>query len=253
MAERKKQNQREKQLEEEQARRALLQEALEFLMPEGRAQRACNALVDTLGGLDGIFAAPEAALREISGVGPEVARFLRLVIRLSQAYLEERSWNLIRIYDTLSAVEMFRPKFLGRNTEAVCLMLLDGRGRMVYNDVICEGSFSEVPLQVRKLLRLCIDYQVDEVYLAHNHPSGVALPSQNDLLVTDRLLVALNSIDTVLCDHIIFAGDSYFSFLEGGILGRQESIMRQAQEDEARNTRLLEARIRDQKERQVSQ
>ncbi len=231
---------------EEEKRRKVLQETLSYVLPAGEAERTCKQLLDTLGSFDGIFCAPEEALREIPGLGEETARFLRLVIELSQAYLEERSWNLQRIYDTPSAVEMFRPKFLGRKTEAVCLMLLDGRGRMIYNDIICEGSFSEVPLYLRQVLRLCIEYQVDEVFLAHNHPSGVAFPSQNDLLMTDRLLVALEGISVYLCDHIIFAGDSYYSFLESGVLRRQEDIMRQSQMDEFEATRKLESRIRGQ-------
>ena len=231
---------------EELQRRRVLRETLSCLLQEEEAEAVCARLLEAFGSFDGIFCAPEEVLREIPGVGEKTAHFLRLVIRLSQTYLEERSWNLRRIYDTASAVEMFRAKFLGRKTEAVCLMLLDGRGRMVYNDIICEGSISEVPLYLRQVLQLCMEYEVEEVFLAHNHPSGVAFPSQNDLLVTDRLLVALDSINVVLCDHIIFAGESYYSFLSSGVLTRQEDIMRQAQVDETESVRKLETRLRGQ-------
>lgn len=225
-------------------RRKLLRQALQYVLPAGDAERACEGLLSAFGSFDGIFAAPEEILRAVPYMTEDSARFLQLVIRLSQTYLEERSWNLRRIYDTASAVEMFRCKFLGRKTEAVCLMLLDGRGRMVYNEIICEGSLSEVPLYLRQVLQLCIEYKVEEVFLAHNHPSGMALPSQNDLVVTDRLLIALNSINVVLCDHIIFADESYYSFLESGILTRQEDIMRQAQLEETEEVRRLESRLR---------
>lgn len=225
-------------------RRRLLREALGYVLPENEADRACDSLLSAFGSFDGVFAAPEEVLRAVPGMTAEAARFLQLVILLSQTYLEERAWNLQRIYDTASAVEMFRHKFLGRKTEAVCLMLLDGRGRMVYNEIICEGSLSEVPLYLRQVLQLCIEYKVEEVFIAHNHPSGMAVPSQNDLVVTDRLLIALNSINVVLCDHIIFADESYYSFLESGILTRQEDIMRQAQLEETEEVRRLEARLR---------
>lgn len=225
-------------------RQRILREALGYVLPQGTADRACESLLSAFGSFDGIFAAPEEVLREMPGMTADSARFLQLVIRLSQTYLEERSWNLQRIYDTASAVEMFRHKFLGRKTEAVCLVLLDGRGRMVYNEIICEGSLSEVPLYLRQVLQLCIEYKVEEVFLAHNHPSGMAMPSQNDLVVTDRLLIALNSINVVLCDHIIFADESYYSFLESGILTRQEDIMRQAQLSETEEVRRLESRLR---------
>lgn len=233
---------------EELQRRRVLREALACLLPEPEAETVCARLLEAFGSFDGIFCAPEEVLRDVPGVGEKVAHFLRLVIRLSQTYLEERSWNLRRIYDTPSAVEMFRPKFLGRKTEAVCLMLLDGRGRMVYNDIICEGSISEVPLYLRQVLQLCMEYKVEEVFLAHNHPSGMAFPSQNDLLVTDRLLVALDSINVALCDHIIFADESYYSFLGSGVLTRQEDIMRQTQYEETETVRKLEARLRGQNE-----
>ena len=235
-----------KESPEELQRRRVLQETLACLMSEEEAEQVCARLLKTFGSFDGIFCAPEEVLRDTPGVGEKTARFLRLVIRLSQTYLEERSWNLRRIYDTPSAAEMFRPKFLGRKTEAVCLMLLDGRGRMVYNDIICEGSISEVPLYLRQVLQLCMEYEVEEVFLAHNHPSGVAFPSQNDLLMTDRLMVALDSINVVLCDHIIFADESYYSFQSSGVLTRQEDIMRQAQLDETESVRRLESRLRGQ-------
>ena len=235
-----------KESPEELQRRRVLRETLSCLMPNEEAEQVCVRLLKAFGSFDGIFCAPEEVLRDTPGVGEKTARFLRLVIQLSQTYLEERSWNLQRIYDTASAVEMFRAKFLGRKTEAVCLMLLDGRGRMVYNDIICEGSISEVPLYLRQVLQLCMEYEVEEVFLAHNHPSGVAFPSQNDLLVTDRLLVALDSINVALCDHIIFADESYYSFLSSGVLTRQEDIMRQAQLDETESVRRLETRLRGQ-------
>lgn len=232
-----------KQEQEELRRMELLQKALRCVLPPKRAEQACGALLASFHTFDGIFAAPPEVLREIPGLGEDGADFLQLVISLSQTYLEERTWNLQRVFDTASALELFRPKFLGRRAEAVCIMLLDSRGRMVYNDVICEGSFSEVPLHLRQVLQLCIAYQVDGVFLAHNHPSGMAAPSQNDLLVTDRLLVALQGINVALCDHIIFAGDGYYSFLESGVLGRQQSIVRTAQAEEVKQVQRLEAHL----------
>ena len=97
--------------------------------------------------------------------------------RAGPAYLEDSSRDLKHVYDTDSAVELFRPKLLGRTTEAVCLMLLDGQARLLYNDILSEGSISAVPVYIRRLLQLCIRYDAQHVLLAHNHPSGVALPS----------------------------------------------------------------------------
>lgn len=227
--------QRETALEEE--RRRLLEAALGYVLPKGQAQKACASLLDTFGSFDSILAAPEEVLRRSAAGGPEVAEFLALVVRMCKAYLEERSWKLQRVYDTASAVDLFRPKFLGKNTEAVCMMLLDGRNRVLYNDVICEGSVSQAPLHLRQILQLCIEYHADDMFLAHNHPSGVALPSREDLLVTDRLMSALSSIGATLCDHIILAGDSFYSFRGSGMLKRQDDLVRTVQAGEMESVR----------------
>lgn len=219
----------------------LLREALSYVMPEPEAEKACRTLLQALGSLDGVFAAPEEVLGQI--LGPEGAGFLRLVIRLSQTCLEERSWNLRRVYDTASAVEVFRSKFLGRKTEAVCLMLLDSLGRVVYNDIICEGSASQVPLYLRRVLHLCIEYNVENVFLAHNHPSGMAVPSSNDMIITSRLLTALSGIGADLCDHIILADDNYYSFLDSGMLREQELLVRESQAKIMEDLRKMEKRL----------
>ncbi len=225
-------------------RRELLAETLNYVLPKDKAKKTCQALLNAFGSFDGIFAAPEEILKSLPDVGPETARFLRLVIRLSQEYLEERTWDLQRVYDTPSAAGAFRPKFLGRKTEAACLMLLDGRGRIVFNDMICEGSVDQVPLHLRMVLRLCIEYGAADVMLAHNHPSGVAFPSFGDLSVTYRLIAALESIGARLRDHIIFADDSYYSFCASGALDQQVKIVLTAQANGMESIRELELKLK---------
>ena len=134
-------------------------------------------------------------------------------------------------------MDLFRPKFLGRTTEAVCLMLLDGRGRLIYNDVLSEGSITAVPIYIRRLLQLCILYDAQNVLLAHNHPSGSAAPSRNDITATRQVEMALESIDATLNDHIIFAGEDYLSFAKSGWLINVKRDVRLRRREELRTTR----------------
>ena len=225
---------------EEAEHRKLLQGALGYLLPGPKAEEAVDALMERFGGFEGVFLAPEEELERT--VGRQAAGYLRLTTQLAKAYLEDKSRDLKRVYDTNSAVELFRPKFLGRTTEAVCLMLLDGRGRLLYNDVLTEGSISSVPIYIRRLLQLCIRYDAQHVLLAHNHPSGSAAPSRNDITATRQVEAALESIDATLNDHIIFAGEDYLSFAKSQWLNVVKREVRQnrkrqlqaAQEEEQR-------------------
>lgn len=111
--------------------RTLLQEALSFVLPERQAQRFTAMLLERFGSFAGVFLAPEEELAALLGE-KRAPRYLRLTTELARAYLEDSSRDLKHVYDTDSAVELFRPKLLGRTTEAVCLMLLDGQARLLY-------------------------------------------------------------------------------------------------------------------------
>ena len=75
-----------------------------------------------------------------------------------------------------------------------------------------------MPLYVRRLVRLCIDYDADSFLLAHNHISGSVQPSKQDILTTKQLELALGCIQVRLRDHIILTERDQFSFFESGLL-----------------------------------
>ena len=99
---------------EEEARRRLLRDSLEFVLPAQQVPEAVQMLWDRFGSFEGVFLAPEEALAAV--LGPEGARYLQLTMELARACLEDKSRDVKRVYDTDSAVELFRPKFLGRKT-----------------------------------------------------------------------------------------------------------------------------------------
>ena len=220
----------------------LLQEALSFVLPERQAQRFTAMLLERFGSFAGVFLAPEEELAALLGE-KRAPRYLRLTTELARAYLEDSSRDLKHVYDTDSAVELFRPKLLGRTTEAVCLMLLDGQARLLYNDILSEGSISAVPVYIRRLLQLCIRYDAQHVLLAHNHPSGNAAASQNDIVATRQVEMALESIDATLNDHIIFAGDDYHSFAKSGWLWTAKREVRRQRQEELQASREEEREI----------
>ena len=222
--------------------RTLLQEALSFVLPERQAQRFTAMLLERFGSFAGVFLAPEEELAALLGE-KRAPRYLRLTTELARAYLEDSSRDLKHVYDTDSAVELFRPKLLGRTTEAVCLMLLDGQARLLYNDILSEWSISAVPVYIRRLLQLCIRYDAQHVLLAHNHPSGNAAASQNDIVATRQVEMALESIDATLNDHIIFAGDDYHSFAKSGWLWTAKREVRRQRQEELQASREEEREI----------
>ena len=145
-----------------------------------------HALADRFGSLSAALSAPMELLTQVDGVGERTAILLHLVPQIAQkARLADLKRDLAlntreRVGDYL--LELFSRE---RN-EAVYQVCLDGKGKLLACRRLGEGSASAVNLDVRKIVQNAIVFCACSVILAHNHPSGVALPSQEDHTATLR-------------------------------------------------------------------
>lgn len=199
-------------------------EVLCFILRVLRADTKEESLADALLGrfetLAGVLDAPAEILLETPGMDARVAGALCAYPDIFRAYTESKQLVRTRIVDTACAFEAVRRKFLGRKTEIVVLLLLDSKGYLQYIGVVSEGSVRGVPVYIRDIVRLCLLYGADAVYLAHNHPSGNCAPSKQDITATKEIELALSSIDVVLSDHFIFTDEDFLSLRATGVLQR---------------------------------
>ena len=79
-----------------------------------------------------------------------------------------------------------------------------------------EGEITAAVISPRRVVEVALAEKASSVVLAHNHPSGVAIPSHEDVMVTQRLAAALAAVDVVLVDHLIVADDDYVSLVQSG-------------------------------------
>ena len=108
--------------------------------------------------------------------------------------------------------------FAGEKHEVIYQLGLDRKCKVLFCKKLGEGSVGSAALDMRKLVENAILNDASTVVLAHNHPSGVALPSQEDYAATDRAKAALATIDVVLSDHIIVADGEFVSMADSGWL-----------------------------------
>ena len=207
-----------REIAEEKERIKLLKEALGFVLPQEEAEKAVESLQGVMGNFVNMATAPEEQLAKLPNMTKEAARFLHLTVELAKACMEGEAGRMKRIMDFRSSLDVLRPKFLGLKTEAVAVLLMDGNRQLLYSGILNSGSVSAVPLYVRQLVKLCIDFDAQEAVLAHNHPSGNVTPSQEDIIATERIAMALRDIDVSLNDHIIITGDDEVSFLKSGLM-----------------------------------
>lgn len=196
----------------------VLELLLYYAIPQGDVNPLAHELMDRFGSLSGVLSAPVELLTEVKGVGERTAVLLRLSLLIAQrAHLTDMRQELV--LDTRKQVGSYLLELfsLERN-EAVYQLCLDGKGKLLTCKRLGEGSVSAVTMDIRKAVQNAILCSASSVILAHNHPSGIALPSQEDLAVTDQLKAALASIGVRLEDHIVVADRDFVSFAESGYL-----------------------------------
>lgn len=102
--------------------------------------------------------------------------------------------------------------------EVFYCIFLDNQHRLLNAEICFQGTIDSAPIYPREMVKRALQLNAAAVILAHNHPSGIAQPSDADRAITTRLIEALKLIDVRVLDHFIIGGTAYFSFAEQGLL-----------------------------------
>ncbi len=109
-------------------------------------------------------------------------------------------------------------RFAGERRELVFLLCLDRKGRLLACKRLAEGDVASADLNIRKVVEMALLTSASAVILAHNHPSGVAVPSSSDEAATRQVAEALRTIGVRLVDHIVVADRDFVSMADSGDL-----------------------------------
>lgn len=114
--------------------------------------------------------------------------------------------------------DCLRIHFAGREYESFVAMFLDAQHRLIATHELFRGTLTQTSVYPREIVKAALRENAAAVLFAHNHPSGVAEPSQSDQLLTTTLKQALALVDVRVLDHFIIAGASTLSFAERGLI-----------------------------------
>ncbi len=195
-------------------------QALELLLyyciPRKDTNPIAHALLDRFGTLAQVLEAPVEELMTVEGVGENAATFLHLVTEIGRYYLVNRA-EQVKVLPTLEDCARYLiPRFYGRRNEMVYLLCLDAKCKVLCCKELGEGVVNSTHISVRKIMETALAVNATTVVLAHNHPSGVAIPSADDIQTTRRVAAALSAVDIHLADHIVVAEDDYVSMVQSG-------------------------------------
>ena len=159
-------------------------------------------------------------LVKIKGIGESAALFLKLVPSVSRYYGVSKTKNEKFVSTIDEAGNYLMPRFIGLRNEVVYLVCLDVKGKILDCRMVFEGSVNSAAISIRRILEIALSCNSTSVIIAHNHVSGIALPSTEDEVTTRKLCEALSAVGIKLLDHIIIADDDYVSMLSDGFFDR---------------------------------
>lgn len=188
----------------------ILEMILFYVYPRTDTNPLAHRLLNEFGSISAVLDAAVDTLID-AGLTHNAATFITMLPDISRVYLNDRNNNKSKIIDFDRLGDYFISKFIGRDEEAMILLLADAKGKEIYCGVISKGSFHASEAPIRKIVDLAMRYNAATAVISHNHPSGVALPSRSDIKSTSAIAQALNLIGVMLVDHIIVSDNDFVS------------------------------------------
>ncbi|MFO1425387.1 MAG: DNA repair protein RadC [Steroidobacteraceae bacterium] len=169
------------------------------------------------GGLRGALGAARAG-EPVAGLGSARRALLQAALELARRHFAEELRSGPALLSPAATRQFLVAQLRDRPYEVFCALFLDNRHRLIACEELFRGTIDGASVHPREVLRHAMAHNAAALILAHNHPSGVAEPSQADELITHRLRDALALVDIRVLDHLIVAGPDTLSMAERGLL-----------------------------------
>ena len=167
-----------------------------------------RSLIERFGGIRGILNARQKDLTGIHGIGSSKAALLVATRECARRYIQERLQPGVAISSPDDSRQFLLATLRDRLHEVFGCLFLDNQHRVLGFDELFRGTIDTAAVYPREVVKQALERNAAAVILAHNHPSGVAEPSDADRLITRRIRSALETVDIRLLDHFVI-GDNY--------------------------------------------
>ncbi len=200
----------------------VLELLLFYCIPRVDTNPIAHALLERFGSFAQVMEASVEELEKVPGIGHNAAVFLSLVTATGRYYQVNSAARHVKLYTVEECGKYLMPFFYGRRNEMVYLLCLDAKGKVLCCKQVGEGSVNSAGVPIRRIVEMALGANATSVVLAHNHPSGLAVPSDADIQTTRRVAAALAAVEIELVDHIIVADDDYVSMVQSGCYRAEE-------------------------------
>lgn len=184
--------------------------------PEMNVLELADFLLRQSGSLRALFSASKDQFCAHKGLGEAKFVQLQAVLEMTQRYLAET----LKRGDALTSPQQTKLYLTSvlrdRHREVFYILFLDNQHRVIQDEILFEGTIDAASVYPREVVKRALQLNAAALILAHNHPSGIAEPSQADRRITQRLIEALRLVDIRVLDHFVIGDGEVVSFAERG-------------------------------------
>jgi DNA repair protein RadC len=193
---------------------------LTLAIPRSDVKDSAKRLIARFGNLRGILDAPIEELQAVNGIGSVAPVALKIIRAAATLYLQQSAegTNLATDHESLATFWHMR---IGANpNEAFEVAYLDSGGHLLRDGVerLEEGTIDRAVVDPRRVVESALRRGAAAVVLAHNHPNGNVTPSEQDKVLTRALVMAAETVQLKILDHLIVSPDEAYSFKKTGLL-----------------------------------
>lgn len=195
----------------------VLEFLLTFIFRQGDVKPLAKELIKTFGSFSKVLDAPVAELQNIKSMG-KVSALSLYAFREAMAYYFQKhvAVDKKQITKMSALVELLRASIGHKENEILFAVFLNAKNEVLATKELGEGTVSQASAFPRKIVEESLKQKATSIILAHNHPGGVAEPSEYDESITIEIQKALALVEISLQDHIILANNEYYSFNRNG-------------------------------------
>lgn len=187
-------------------------------LPGQNALALSRQLITQFGGLRKLLTASRKQVCKIAGVGPVKFAQLQAAAEISTRIARENLQRGQILTNPDLTRDYLMRQLANRSYEVFALLLLDNQHRVIQFVELFRGTINAASVYPREVISLVLEKSAAAVIVCHNHPSGIAEPSQADRRITERIKIALETIDVSLLDHMVVGDKEIVSFAERGWL-----------------------------------
>ncbi len=201
-------------------------EVIELLLTIGTPRKDCKetakAALKKFKTLQGVLEASESKLCEINGIGHSNLFGLKLINAVADRYLAKRLIQKDPLKNSQDLFNYLNHNIRDRKRECFKALFLDAKNKVIGIETLFQGTLTASSVYPREVVKAALNHHAAALIFAHNHPSGDAKPSKEDILLTHRLIKACELMDIIVHEHLIIGDNCYFSFADQGYIARMK-------------------------------